>query len=624
MNIRCLITALCLVAYLALLSACDNDSSRSHGEENGDGGPIGTGQALLGPIVHAEATISLLDKQNQTICATTTVDSNDLEIAGTVLFENNCFDDDETLYLITVTGGEDIDVDDDGILDATPTELVQPIHVIITGAKIAAGGWKVSAATEAAYKALIPLFLDGSRTISSAEENEIAKQLIREDIDGDGEITMDDLYAWNPRLHADRLTPAGEVVVDMFIRDAYRSGGGGVAGGVACSEPVSVDISSEASSECIDRYSDSSSYEYSTSPDAHIVALLSTDTNFSQSDLMVVGSTAYLPVYQQGAWSFDISNVGAIGWLFDSLEYRREIVLDTWIIVDQLLYAIEELDEGQYRLQLLDVTDPAAPVRKGSVTLENNGLLYTFNGHEILKASDGNSSLYRINAINANNPKLEKIFSTPAESIHLNDFVFTDQYITLAYLNPSDDSEPIAESCDLKVTTIWLDKDARLSEDLTENLAINVNCDKHSGISALQEFEFSSVYPIPQATSTTASLGRSIDGVSISEQRSTLYDISDPLSPALLAELKGQINSVSDDYVYTIETLIDPGKNNPQYFSVIRVYDRLSLELAGAITLERNYNLGKIVVHGDYAFVISLDSGLMVLDFSELHNGASP
>lgn len=151
--IKSLFTLLMLECLL-LLSACSGDGG-VYG--TGDGSSTNQGQVLLGPVINAEVTIhNLFNQSADNVCTTLSAESRDLEVAGTFSFPADCAVDTDQLYVITATGGYDIDVDDDGVLDDLPSAVVSPVHTIISGTQLyQVKDWKVSKLTEQMYQYII-------------------------------------------------------------------------------------------------------------------------------------------------------------------------------------------------------------------------------------------------------------------------------------------------------------------------------------------------------------------------------------------------------------------------------------------------------------------------------------
>lgn len=191
--------AFLMIILAVFISACSDKHSDSSK-------PITTpaiiqGQAILGPVINASVTVEkLFNQNNEALCSTTTEESVDLDIAGTFIIPEECIDDLDALYVITVLGGVDIDANDDGVIDETYTAVIGSFHAIISGDQMHLNNWKVSAATEAAYQAAhmgISMLQLEEATIKQALE-EYGDQFLSEDISGDGIISYEDTLLWHP------------------------------------------------------------------------------------------------------------------------------------------------------------------------------------------------------------------------------------------------------------------------------------------------------------------------------------------------------------------------------------------------------------------------------------------
>uniref|UniRef100_UPI00356237EB hypothetical protein n=1 Tax=Sulfurovum sp. TaxID=1969726 RepID=UPI00356237EB len=106
----------------------------------------------LGPIANAQIEIMSLVATdfgqivyNGYTSSGDTLDTNGLMLLPSSFKQSVASDG---LYLISATGGEDVDTDDDLNMDATPTSNFGSIHAIVSGAAIKENGLKVNILTE--------------------------------------------------------------------------------------------------------------------------------------------------------------------------------------------------------------------------------------------------------------------------------------------------------------------------------------------------------------------------------------------------------------------------------------------------------------------------------------------
>lgn len=197
--IHLLIAALCA----GLLTSC--------GGISGTGGPSRAekekpeeGRAVLGPIVGATVSIRDIEDINTIACSATTTDHADLARAGAISFEAPCIYASH-IYLVTVSGGDDIDFDDSGERDTTPTPNRGEFRALLTGEQLLQNDWKTNALTESVFQALQyslqqlaqdPASVDIEAIISTIDG--LAAQFISADLNGDGIVNRFDIAQWHP------------------------------------------------------------------------------------------------------------------------------------------------------------------------------------------------------------------------------------------------------------------------------------------------------------------------------------------------------------------------------------------------------------------------------------------
>ena len=162
--------------------------------------PGGSSQAILGPVVNAEVAVyhsAHLDAGPR--CVSRTQDSNVLDLAGRMEIDGACIAE-PGFYLLAVSGGQDIDADDDGVRDAVPTPMQGVLHGLLSREQILAGDARVNAVTEVAYQYARYLLAGGygQETIEDALD-QAADALLLGDLSGDGALDHQDLAAWHPR-----------------------------------------------------------------------------------------------------------------------------------------------------------------------------------------------------------------------------------------------------------------------------------------------------------------------------------------------------------------------------------------------------------------------------------------
>lgn len=163
------------------------------------------GKAQLGVLSEATVKIYELDGLNQKLIATELTSSGDtVESIGNFDVHTEKLND-NMFYLYQVSGGYDYDVDDDGVIDKVPTKNLGVFHLLAKGSSIKAiQAIRATIVSEIAYQKAIP-FLEKSMTEIDEALKTIAKEIIEEDINGDGFIGREDVLRFNPIYHKGKL-----------------------------------------------------------------------------------------------------------------------------------------------------------------------------------------------------------------------------------------------------------------------------------------------------------------------------------------------------------------------------------------------------------------------------------
>jgi hypothetical protein len=206
-----------------------SESSDSGTETTGAGSEIIELSAVLGPIVGADVDVAPLDNLDNIITAGTTEDADDLNDAGRVSLEIPAGYTNTPLY-VRVSGGVDIDVQDDGIRDGTPTDndvdfyFAVPTQSDLEGMTVVANPllWYAS-------KYVISGVEGGSNLPAGYEPStdpeavrtvmhRVAAALIEEDVDGDGVISWEDIVTFHPLVNRDKSYIPWDYVLDDIER----------------------------------------------------------------------------------------------------------------------------------------------------------------------------------------------------------------------------------------------------------------------------------------------------------------------------------------------------------------------------------------------------------------------
>ena len=168
--------------------------------------PVVTGQALLGPLTGAEVDVYHYDDLKASIYSTTTSESTNLADAGLFDIPESILEED-ALYVIKISGGNDIDADDDGIIDVFPTDNLGTLHLVATGSQLLADNFKANILTDITYHKIAYLLLAKYSRESILQELELySRRLLKNDVDGDGDRNLDDLFQWDPVYDKDKVS----------------------------------------------------------------------------------------------------------------------------------------------------------------------------------------------------------------------------------------------------------------------------------------------------------------------------------------------------------------------------------------------------------------------------------
>ena len=195
---------------MSIFSGCSGggggSSSGNSGLGDGEKTSEGVNSALLGALVNADVKVyALYDLQNPIELTRTGKATEDVNTSGRFNLQLKNFDDDSWI-VVSISGGEDIDADDDGIIDTNPTPNQGTIRAI---AKVsdAKKGLSVNILSEVVYQQLQNRLDVNSSTLQQNLQL-LTDTLVKEDINSDGKIDYDDILAFKPYLntHKKKLT----------------------------------------------------------------------------------------------------------------------------------------------------------------------------------------------------------------------------------------------------------------------------------------------------------------------------------------------------------------------------------------------------------------------------------
>ena len=177
--------------------------------------PTDNNRVLLGPLVGANVVVTRVGNSSETLATTTTSTTVDLETGGSFSLTLDGLPDNDWV-LLTVTGGSDIDADDDNVIDATATLNTGTIRALGKVSDWRIGGTNVTALTEVAVRRL----LNGGVNLDTLDSNSIeiqltglAHDLLLNDLNADSNLDYKDILAFTPAagaaINTNTLTATG-------------------------------------------------------------------------------------------------------------------------------------------------------------------------------------------------------------------------------------------------------------------------------------------------------------------------------------------------------------------------------------------------------------------------------
>ena len=181
------------------------------------------GKAQLGVL--SKATVKLYELtglERKLLASTVTSEGDSIESIGNFNLYLEKLEDDK-LYLYEVSGGEDFDVNDDGIIDNTSTTNKGTFHLVVLGSHIKAlEEAKVTVVSEIIYQKLLSSLTLSVTDIVSLMQS-IVKEVVREDINGDGFVGIEDMLKFDPVNDKNKLQERYAQSISTIIDDILKN-----------------------------------------------------------------------------------------------------------------------------------------------------------------------------------------------------------------------------------------------------------------------------------------------------------------------------------------------------------------------------------------------------------------
>ncbi len=178
-------------------------------------------KAQLGVLSGATVKIEELGTVPYELLYTETTSSGEsIEEIGNFNAHSESYKKDK-FYLLSVSGGLDMDANDDGEIDAIPTINKGTFHAIVKGedAKAVEGAFKVTTASELVYKKVESDIEDTSTLEEKLDES--AKEVLQKSTDETVEVNNADILGYDPIKHKEHFQEAYQERLPELIKDIH-------------------------------------------------------------------------------------------------------------------------------------------------------------------------------------------------------------------------------------------------------------------------------------------------------------------------------------------------------------------------------------------------------------------
>jgi hypothetical protein len=402
-----------LFILISMIPSCGGDNNSKNNNTKTD--IEYTGQALLGPLADALVEVYQYSSLDGTpIYTTTTTNATYLEDIGKFNIPSNLLED-NGLFLIKVTGGMDTDNNDDGNKDAVSTKNNGAIHALLTTDQIKNGDYHVSILTEVMYQLLrYKLAANYSREDIKSEINSRAEELLKSDMNGDGNIDRDDIASWDPYQGKVALRHGFDAYTHLISQ--IISGKDPAPDSLALGDYKisNVDVPGSATAVSVaDGYAYVATYseglqiiDLSDQLNPRIVATVATQDR--ATDVYVKDGIAYVTVATDGLQIVDVSSP-ANPKLISSIDTPG--CANSIIVRDGLAYIADHSNSG---LQIINVSDPYNPFITGSFATPDQAFGVAVSGGYAYVTYFTGMQVIDIN--NPSHPTLAASMNTPGDA----------------------------------------------------------------------------------------------------------------------------------------------------------------------------------------------------------------
>ncbi len=204
---------LCFIFVLSL-SACGGGGGGEKNSSNSSNVDI-SGVAQLGYVLNGKVDLFSLANPETPIATTYTSLSSEIDHAGSFEFKAVNINRDD-YYLLVVSGGEDIDPNDDGVVEEESISVNGKIHAVVKGEELLQPSIRITALSDMMYhKIKSDLSVMTQQQISAALNSNAKEYLF--DINGDDTIDNLDVVSFVPTIHRGELIKQYSDILDFYI-----------------------------------------------------------------------------------------------------------------------------------------------------------------------------------------------------------------------------------------------------------------------------------------------------------------------------------------------------------------------------------------------------------------------
>lgn len=565
-----------LVLGLLVLPACGGGGGG--GDDIVDPPADPTGQVAFGPL--ADATLEIFEVRAD---GTFPLVHTQMTSTGATVAENGWFDpvpvalDPTTLYLFKASGGTDVDRNDDGVMDGGPKIMRGSVHALVLGAQAATGDLKLNTLTEIQFHRIFYMLVARyPRADVLAALDDVTRLLLGSDVDGSGAIDAADALRWDPTTDKSALRKSWDLYDEL--QDAMHDGDGGWV-----------------------------SWECESLADSSVAFL---ELGEAVQDVHVVGTRAYVALRDTGFAVVDISDP-LNPTLLSEVDTLGEGE-DLGVQGDFVYFARRDDD----LMQIYDVSDPANPVARGSLPINEPDCM-CLDGTLLFAIERDNERIHICDVSDPDAPiEITSIgtLADPNQVVKVSDYLYVaDEH----YLVVIDVSDPAAPFIRADIEAIDGDIDGLAVRDGYAYCA-----DGNAGLVVVDVSNLNDLQIVANVPSRNECDRIWLEGnrlyMSAREAGVHVIDITTPTAPVHIGYCavasRALVTCTAGGYAYVAcdgagLRVLDPSEPTTALYA--DTVDDLVLA-----TLDTGDENTDVVASGDYAYV-AIENGLTIVDISD-------